>query len=168
MNSKKLKTNENIFSKKDDIVIKAIETIREAGNIKDLENLAKKYSETDSEEIKTLIFNVFADLKIQEAANTVVDLIKSVGDADTVKMLVSSCWQSRLDYADYFETFIDLVISAPFEISFDAFTVLENFENKIQEERKAELIDYVKSNIAKSTDDNKTFATELINIIEKY
>ena len=168
MNKKKLKANEDIFSKSDDIVIKTIETIRESGNIKDLENLAKKYSETDSEEIKTLIFNVFADLKTQEATNTIVDLIKKSNDADTVKMLVSSCWQSRLDYADYFETFIDLVISAPFEISFDAFTLLENFENKISEERKIELINYVKNNIAKSADDNKTFAAELINIIEKY
>jgi hypothetical protein len=168
MDNKKQKANSDIFSKNEETVIKAIEIIRESGNIKDLENLAKVYSKIKSEKIQSMIFNVFCDLKTQESANTVVNLIKTEHNADILKMLVSSCWQSRLDYADSFEVFIDLVFSAPFETAFDAFTLIENFENKISESRKNKLINYVKTNISKCAENNKTFALELIKIIDKY
>ena len=39
-----------------------------------------------------------------------------------------ACWQNGMDFSAYFEVFTDLVINEEWEIAFEAFTVIENFE----------------------------------------
>jgi len=166
--SKKKSVRELLFSKDQKTVTKTINKLRETGKDTDLNTLVELYGKSEAEEIKQLIYKFLCDLKSQASAAVVVGLIQTTTDKQTLKMLASTCWQSRLNYIDNFELFIDLIIHEPFEISFEAFTLLENFEEKTTEIRKTELTVYVKSNIKDCKEDNLPLAVDLVQIIENY
>ncbi|MDA3891250.1 MAG: hypothetical protein PF517_06245 [Salinivirgaceae bacterium] len=166
-NNKQTK-KELLFSKDEKVVIKAIENLRETGNDSDLELLTELYTETKLEKVKKSIYHFFCDLRNQSSADIITRIIKSTSDKDTLKMLTSSTWESRLNYIGYFELFIDLVIYEGFEIAFEAFTLIESFEEKTTEARKETLAAYVKENIEKCKEENLAFAMDLVKIIEDY
>lgn len=157
-----------LFSKDEKTVIKTINAIRESGTNNDLVLLAELFEKHDSDEVKKLISGLFCDLKNQASADALVRLCQTTAYKETLKMLVSSCWQSRLNYIDNFELFIDMVIHEGFEISFEAFTLIESFEEKTTETRKSDLVAYVKNNISACKDANLPFALELVTIIEDF
>jgi len=166
--SKKQSNRDLLFSNKQEVVLKTINQLREIGSDTDLELLAELYAKTADNEIKSTVNQLFCDLKNQESSATITRLLKTISDKPTLKMLVSSCWQSRLNFIDSFEIFIDLVFFESFEISFEAFTVVENFEEIISDERKNKLISYAKEKLSKCKDENQVFAMDLIHIIEAY
>jgi hypothetical protein len=169
MENKKKKINIELLNSTDDkVVIKTIKSIRENGNSKDLNALINLYSNSTNKDIRKSIYQLFCDLKNQDITKIVVQLITDSNDKDVLKMLTSSCWESRLDYSDYFELFINLVITEEFLISFDAFTLLENFDGEITKQRKIELGDYLKNNIGNCKEENLTLAMDLSKIISSY
>lgn len=157
-----------LLSANEEIVIKTLNELREKGKDNDLNTLAEVYRDANSVEVKKLISQFFCDLKLQSSAETMVRLIKTTTDKPTLKMLASSCWQSRLNYSAYFELFIDLVIHENFEISFEAFTLIESFEEEITDLRKKELMAYVQKNLNNCKEDNLVFANDMLKIIGNY
>lgn len=165
---KKISNRELLFSKDEKKVIKAISDLREKGSGDDLIILIELYEKADSAEIKKLIYQFFCDLRSQSSTDIILQQLRSATDRDTLKMLISSCWQTRLNYIDAFELFIDFVLNEEFDISFEAFTLLENFEDKTTSARKKVLSKYVKNKIDNCKDENLVLASDLSQIIENY
>lgn len=155
-------------SKDDTIVLKTIGEIRDDGSNELLRDLAKLLCSTKNKEIKESIYNLFCDLKNQSSVEKLITFLNSEELKKAKKTLLSACWQTRLDFSDYLELFIDIVIKDPFEYSFEAFTVIENMESKVTRERKNELIEYTKSKISGVKDQNLDLAHDIIPIIERY
>lgn len=169
MSEQKKNTNkELLFSKDEKQVLATIESLRDKGTDTDLALLADLYSKTNSDEIQKSIYHFFRDLRNQNSVDAVVRIIKTTGDHEVLKMILSSTWESRLNYIGYFELFIDLVINQSFEIAFEAFTLIESFEEKTTEARKETLINYVKNNIGSCSAENIAFASDLEGIIQNY
>ena len=169
MTEKKKTSNKDLlFSNDEKVVVKTITNLRESGTDNDLVLLAELYEKNNSDKIKKLIDQFFCDLKNQDSVATIFRLIKSCTHKGTLKMLTSACWQSRLNFIANFELFIDLVIHEDFEISFEAFTLIDNFEEKTTELRKAELINYVKHNIKECKNDNLPLAMDMVKIMDGY
>jgi len=159
---------ELLLSSNEEAVINTLNELREKGKDNDLNTLAEVFMTSESNEVKKLISQFFCDLKIQSSADSMMRLIKTTTDKPTLKMLVASCWQSRLNYSTFFELFIDLVIHESFDISFEAFTLIESYEEEITDQRKKDLIAYVKKNIKNCKEENLVFAADLVKIIEGY
>lgn len=155
-------------SENEKLVVKAIDDLRKEGENELLYNLISLYQHSDNKNIKDKVAALFCDLKNQESAPYVVDIIEDDSFSESKPMLVSSCWQSRLDYADYLEVFIKLTITAPFLVAFEAFTVIENIESKVTRERKSELIDYTKSLLHNVPEENLSLAGEIPQLIEQF
>jgi len=165
---KKSSNRDLLFSNDEKIVVKTINTLRESGTDSDIVLLLELYEKQESGEVKKLINQFFCDLRNQESTASMIRLLKTSTNKETLKMLASACWQSRLNYIANFELFIDLVIHEEFEISFEAFTLIDNFEEKTTEARKTELIDYVKNSIKKCKEENLPLAMDMVKIIENY
>lgn len=165
---KRISNKELLFSKDDKIVVKTITELRKKGLDKDLITLIELYNKSNSDEIIKLIYELFCDLRSQSSTETILQLLRSTTDKKTLKMLISSCWQTRLNYIDSFELFIDFIINEKFEISFEAFTLIESFEEKTTKTRKSELISYVQKNIENCKDENLVLASDLTQIIENF
>jgi hypothetical protein len=149
-------------------VLNAIKALRDGGKDSILELLTKIYLNNTDKEIEVAIYKIFCDLKNQESAATVIELINDTALNKARKMLISSCWQSRLNYILHLETFIDLVLTQPFEIAFEAFTVIENLETRVSANRKNELMAFIDAHMDECLDDNLVLADDLKGIIRQY
>ena len=59
-------------------------------------------------------------------------------------------------------------MTEPFEIAFEAFTVVENIECRVSEGRKKELKDFISSKLDVCREGNLVLADDLISIVEQY
>ncbi|PKP08423.1 MAG: hypothetical protein CVU09_15875 [Bacteroidetes bacterium HGW-Bacteroidetes-4] len=159
---------EQLKSANKELILDTIKSLRHDGNDEVLEILTQIYLNQTNNEISQAIYRFFCDLKNQPSAETVIRLIKNPEYHQAKKMLVSSCWQSRLNYIVYLETFIAMVFSEPFELAFEAFTVVENMEARVSEQRKKELLAFVDANMDNCIDDNLVLADDLKGIIQLY
>jgi len=150
------------------LVKETIQQLRFEGNNEMLLPLANLYANSQNNEIKQELYSLFSDLKNQASAEYIISFLK-LKELESIKEpLLSTCWQSRIDYSAFLEYFIDLVCHEPFSIAFEAFTVIENLESKVTVERKNELLAYIKSVIKSSDAKNKVLVDDLISIIEQY
>ncbi|MGE4290002.1 MAG: hypothetical protein AB7E36_15060 [Salinivirgaceae bacterium] len=159
---------EQLKSANKELILDTIKSLRHEGNDEVLELLTQMYLNQTNNEISEAIYRFFCDLKNQHSAETVMQLIKNPEYHQAKKMLVSSCWQSRLNYIVYLETFIAMVFNEPFELAFEAFTVVENMEARVSEQRKNELLAFVDANMDNCIDDNLVLADDLKGIIRLY
>ena len=59
------------------------------------------YNETDNSSVKRLITEFLNDLKDQSSCEEVITVLKKELKPETQRMLVSSCWQSGLNYSAF-------------------------------------------------------------------
>jgi hypothetical protein len=124
---KKLKElEEKLYSGNKKVISDTIISLRNADPVKGAIGLLIYHFETsDDPEIKRLVIDFLNDLKEPGARIEVVAEIKKDFKPDTICMLVSSCWQSGLDYSGYAIDFADLFIKADYRTALECFTVLE-------------------------------------------
>lgn len=146
----------------------AIKEIRESGNNTLIKKLVSAYIKSSNDEIKGLIHKLLCDLRNQDSSAVLIEVLQSNKFEEAHKMVLSACWESRLDFTDYLEIFIDQVCTQGFEIAFEAFTVIENVENKIESKRKTALIKYTKAKLLKVDLNTNLLAPDMIPIIENY
>ncbi len=144
-----------------------INELKDKGNAQLFSSLTDEYMSFDKN-VKQSIYTLFCDIKDQSIAEIFVNKIKNSTDHELQEILLSAAWNSRLDFTNYLETFIDIVTECEFQLAFEAFTVIENVEAKVSEERKGELVDYVKSKIGKCNEQTLVLAHDLVSIINGY
>jgi hypothetical protein len=117
---------EALFHQDTEKSLEAIEQIRDLNEVEFLYPLLQLIKHTKNQKIERKAKSVFFDLKNNAAAKFIVENIKLESDAAIKQFLVSACWNNGLDYSAYLDVFVALFIDDIFEISFDAFTVIED------------------------------------------
>ncbi len=138
----KRKELEHILSKENFVKIStAIKLLRNQSPFKGAIGLLVAYYDySDNNSIKRLITDFLNDLKDQASCNEIVAEIKKDIKPDTLRMLISSCWQSGLDYAGYSSDFADLFLTADYMTAIECFTVIESSVHKMTRAKKDEII----------------------------
>jgi len=122
-------TKNKLFSTDNNEVIAAINTLKEKGN----------------KEYLPILFELLVSEPEQEIRNEIVKLLGTIKDVDTIPVLIEAlqiekykpirkdiltcCWHNGMDFSNYLDVFVDLVIDGDWEIAFEAFTVIENLEH---------------------------------------
>jgi hypothetical protein len=114
-------------------VIETIGELRESGNVAYIPLLLDLLSSTPEIEIKKKIRELFSNLKDSDAISIIISAILDPKFDTELKGLVSSCWENGLDYTGYLSLFVDLLIEKDLEVAFEAYTVIMNTENKIDQ-----------------------------------
>lgn len=151
-----------------DAVLAVVEQVREIGVPQMIPTLVSVYKTCGDDEIKMAIFKLLSDNSNQAAADIMCDLIGEEDDINVKQMLVTTCWYSKISYIDRLEMFIDMVIEAPFELAFEAFTVIENQQTMVTDVRKEELLEYIGKNMEKVQVANEALASGLSEVIKNY
>ncbi len=130
--SRKYKTDAAVIARlasgKEPMVLEAIAGLRNQGNPLYLPRLLELLLEYPSGEIYNAILTLLGELKFREGARYLAEAIAMEEYAPRQQALVACCWQNGLDYTPWFSLFVSLVIHAPFETAFEAFTVIENMD----------------------------------------
>lgn len=123
------------------------------------------YNESDNPTIRNKIRDFMNDLKESSARAEVISEIKKSHKQSTLAMLVSSCWQSGLDYSSYASDLAALFNTSDYETALECFTVIEESAVHMSGKDKKDLIRILRSGEGAHSPDKKALMVELITIL---
>ena len=80
-------------------------------------------------------------------------------------MLVSSCWQSGLDYSEFAGDFANVFIRGDYMTALECFTVIEESVKRIPELKKKEIIKLLEKNKETTSVEKKSLTQALIAVL---
>ena len=166
---KKLKELSAILYKDNNILIsEAIELLREEQPFKGaIGLLVSCYDKTNDNQIRKNIERFMNDLKDQSACEEVIHEVRKQWKASTTSMLVSSCWQSGLDYSEYSGDLIKAFIDSDYVTAIECLTVIEESVHELTRKKKDELIKMLEDNPTSAVNEKTALTLEMITILEK-
>lgn len=155
-----------LSSKNTEEVLFAINKLRNTGNKTLVPYLIDLLATHSSSKVKESITSLLYDVKYQTAAEEIIKAIKSEEYSGIREELLIVCWQSSLDFSSYIETLTDCFIRGDFKVAFEAFTVIDSIEKKINAEFAEKSINALKSKANTIDDSKKELLIELVNVFE--
>jgi hypothetical protein len=166
---KKFKELAEILNKDNNIVItKAIDLLRHEKPFEGaIGLLIAFYDKTEDFSIKKTITGFMNDLKDQTVCKEVIEEIRKHWKSDTISMLVSSCWQSGLNYSDFSLDLAKVFLKEDFITAIECLTVIEESVNELSKARKDEMIKMLEESPVSQINEKKELTRELILILER-
>ncbi|MCF8225549.1 MAG: hypothetical protein K9J30_06695 [Bacteroidales bacterium] len=149
-------------------IITTINEIRDHGKIIFLPEIFDLLLNADDNEILGACIDLINDLKQNESVPYVIRAIKDSSLKDIRHHLVSSCWQSGLNYAKYTGLFTDLLIREEYLVAVEALTVIENHLSELTDEETARLLARLQDAVPRATEHKKALINELINTVKNF
>ncbi len=125
------------------------------------------FDKTDDINIRKSIAHFMNDLKDQSSSTEIIAEIKKQWKAETLIMLVSSCWQSGLDYSDYTIEIADVFLKGDYLTALECLTVLEESADNLTSEKKDEVRKYITESHITQTSEKRMLTKELLTILER-
>jgi GH24 family phage-related lysozyme (muramidase) len=99
-------------------------------------------------------------LKTNQAKDMLLKAISKTKNAKQKATIIAACWETGLDFSKEYLTFIELICSSDFNVSFEAFTVITEMENEVDKETLMKAITILKPHCEKNN-----LAKELTDMI---
>ena len=148
-------------------ITNAIKLLREEPPFRGaIELVVAYYDKSDNSPIKGLIRDLLNDLKDKSLSKEVMAEINKELKPETLRMLVSSCWQSGLDYSDFSSDFGKLFISGDYMTALECFTVIESSVHKMPSAEKDAIVKMIKEGSMSNKSEYKYLAAQLISLLE--
>jgi len=128
-----------LFSSNTETVVAALQSFKDSGNKANLPLIFDLILSKPAPEIVKEIANLLATVKDKETIPVFIDALQDDKYKSIRKNLATACWQNGLDYSLHMDVFIDLIIQEEWEVAFEAFTVIENFDHFPPEAQYKEL-----------------------------
>lgn len=106
------------------------------------------------------IINVLADIKDSGFIPLLMNRIKSVSQPIAKSLLLRVTWESSLDFSEYAEDFVKMLLEDDFIVALEAGTTLENLEY-LDKKRKTSLLSQLKQ--AQTTDEKQFLIGDILN-----
>jgi hypothetical protein len=166
---KKLKELASILAKNEESGIsEAIKSLREQEPFEGvIALLVSFYDRCTKKQISRMIEGFFNDLKDISVRPEVIAEIRKPWKPDTISMLVSSCWQSGLDYSDYLNDMARTFLKADYATSVECMTVIEESTINSTRARKDEIISLIMESPLAFMNEKNMLVHELISILER-
>lgn len=129
--------------------------------------LTAYYDKTDDFSIRKSIAGFLNDLKDQSVCVEVINEIRKPWKHDTISMLVSSCWQSGLNYSDFSLDLAKAFINADYVTAIECLTVIEESVSDLSRERKDEVIKLIEDSSSDVPAEMTSLRSELLLILER-
>ena len=128
--------------------------------------LIAHYNRSDDFSVKRLIKDFLNDLKYQSACEEVMTEIRRELVPETLRMLISSCWQSGLNYAAYTTDFAGIFLhTEDYMTAIECFSVIESSVQHMTRGKKDEIIKMIKEISPAVTDEKTALSLELISVL---
>lgn len=128
--------------------------------------LALLYDRTDNQNISLAISGLFNDMKQKSAMAEVIESIGAVRKPSSRAMLVSSCWQSGLDYSEFAVPIAEQFLTGDYMVSLECFTVLDTCAGSINDGDRIQIILRLQQQIESWETPKQKLAAELITLLK--
>lgn len=165
----KLKKLSSVFSDKNNkLIIEAIELLRDEQPFEGaIGLLVSLYDRTGEDDIRRATESFMNDLKDQSAAAEVISEIRRRWKPQTISMLVSSCWQSGLNYSSFSSDLADVFLIGDYVTAVECMTVIEEFIDDVDRNKKDEIIKKIEQNTLTAGKEKTALTLELIAILRR-
>ena len=166
---KKLKELTIILGEKNQIIIsEAIKSLRDEQPFEGaIGLLVSYYDKAEDLSIRRSIEGFLNDLKDISVRPEVIAEIKKPWKASTISMVVSSCWQSGMDYSDYLADLAYVFLEGDYSTAVECLTVIEESVQNSNRSKKDEIIRTVENNPVTTINEKTALTLELISILER-
>ena len=139
-----------------EVVKSAIEQIKQEGDISIAAELLDILQQSLDTAVITNLTALLSDVKDSNFKTILMDkLINATSDTGKANLL-RICWESAIDFSEYLDVFVDMLINEDFITELEASTVIENLGGKIPEEKLLAAIKRLETN----KDEDKSFLLE--------
>jgi hypothetical protein len=145
--------------------LSALRELRMVGHCDYLPELLRLLNETRNEEVRKELALFLCDIRDRGCIPYIIDSLKDDQYKQVKNIIVSSCWQSRLNYSNHIDTFIQIFIREDYLTALEAFTVIEESMLDIPEEKITEYRNRLISSIEDVSNEKKPLLKELINLM---
>jgi hypothetical protein len=150
------------------VITQAIETLRQEKPFEGaISLLTAFYDKTDDFSVRKSIAGFMNDLKDQSATKEVIEQIRKKWKSGTISMLVSSCWQSGLNYSEYSKDLVRIFLEGDYVTAIECLTVIEESAHELSVSGKKEIIKILEHSPVTQITEKQTLALELISILER-
>jgi hypothetical protein len=166
---KKIKELDEILNKDNIFVItEAIDQLRQEKPFEGAVGLLTAvYNKTDNMQVRKSISGFMNDLKDQSACEEVIKEIRKDWKPETISMLISSCWQSGLNYSEFSLDLAKVFLEGDYVTAIECLTVIEESVHELSKKRKEEIIKLIEDNPFPGVNEKSTLTLELISILER-
>jgi hypothetical protein len=166
---KKIKELAEILNKENNLLLTdAIELLRQEKPFEGAIGLLTAcYDRTSDTSVKRSISGFMNDLKDQAASEEIIKEIRKDWKSDTISMLVSSCWQSGLNFAEYSLDLAKVFLTGDYVTAIECLTVIEETVNELSSEQKNEVIKLIEETPFPTGNEKSTLTYELLTILGK-
>lgn len=123
------------------------------------------YDSSSDSRIRKTISNFICDIRDPEITSEMMAELEKPFSAETITMLVSSCWQSGLDYSSYPDEFAELFLRSDYVTALECLTVIEESVHKIDSKRRRELISMLEERSQEQEASKRGLTDELISVL---
>jgi len=133
-------------SKDPKIIKKTLDDIKSNGDVSIISSLLNYLENSKDENVKESIIILLSDIKRTEIRENIIEKIKSTDDTNLKISLLRVCWESPVDFSNYYLFFSELLANENFMIAFEAHTnldeILVDLNSNQREELKNSLLSY--------------------------
>jgi hypothetical protein len=160
--SKILKQNNEL------LIIEAINLLREEQPFEGvIFLLSEYYDKTDHRSVKRTIESFINDIKDTALCNEIITEINRGWQSHTTSMLVSSCWQSGLDYSKNLEDFAKAFMSGDYVVAVECLTVIEEMLPKIGKDETDSIRKIIENSVMNDGLEKTELRKELITSLKR-
>lgn len=158
---------EKLISVSDSKLINEIRRLRDSEAIPGaLLFLRDLYEETSNNEVKEVIAAFFNDLKDQNLRDEVIGAIDSAKSEVTRQVIISSCWQSGLDYSSHLQRFIEYAIELNYMATLECYSVIEEWTGQSSNDDLGLWIKMINDSMDNQTEEKKALLRAIISILQ--
>jgi hypothetical protein len=167
--AKKLRELDLILAKDNSLL--AIEAIKALRSEEPFEGavalLVALFDKTDNRSIQKTIEEFFNDIKDKSVRPEIITEIRKSWKANTISILVASCWQSGLDYSEYLNDMVNIFLKGDYPTSIECMTVIEESVPYCSRNAKDAIITQIEESPLAGMNEKYALIQELISILRR-
>ena len=166
---KKLINLASLLQKEDaTLIAQAVEMLREEEPFEGaIGLLASTYDGNHGPLVDRAIEAFINDLKDHSLCPEVIAEIQKDWKPHTLSMLVSSCWQSGMDYMGYSRDLAEVFLRSEYIVAVECFTVIEESAPSLTKHDRDEIVGMLKQSALSGAGSKKELIRELILVLER-
>ncbi|HAW51852.1 MAG TPA: hypothetical protein DCX54_05910 [Flavobacteriales bacterium] len=138
--------------------------LRKHLNVKILNVLLRRWRASLNDEFRTEMFQIFSDIKDQEALSCIMDSLEAENRIDRKNEIISLLWMSSLDASDHLVDLVNIALNGNYMTVVEVSTVIESFEGEFGEDEVMESMYQIDEKLLAV--ENPEFATVLMDLKE--
>ncbi len=149
-------------------IINTLKEIRTSGKALIIPLIIEVLEQDKEKIISQEILSILSQLKDKNCVSYIIEALKTDEVKKYRKEIITTCWQSGLDYSVHIELFAKEFIKGDLTTAIEAFTVIEEWIFESDKQTIVNCKEYLVSAVSEVGDDKKPLYVELVKLVEDH